>query len=49
MTATQLPLSLAQRHRNQQLFSDYYLDAILPTRPEWKLLAEDVRPHAHWQ
>jgi hypothetical protein len=44
MTATQLPLSLAQRHRNQQLFSDYYLDSILPSRPEWKLLADDVRP-----
>jgi hypothetical protein len=25
MTATQLPLSLAQRHNNQQLFSDHYV------------------------
>jgi hypothetical protein len=42
MTATQLPLSLAQRHNNQQLFSDHYLNVTLPGRPEWKLLAHDA-------
>ena len=42
MTATQLPLSLAQRHNNQQLFSDHYLNVTLPERPEWKLLAHDA-------
>ena len=42
MTATQLPLSLAQRHNNQQLFSDHYLNVTLPARPEWKLLAHDA-------
>lgn len=42
MTATQLPLSLAQRHNNQQLFSDHYLNITLPARPEWKLLAHDA-------
>ena len=44
MTATQLPLSLAQRHNNQQLFSDHYLNVTLPARPEWKLLAHDANP-----
>ena len=42
MTATQLPLSLAQRHNNQQLFSDHYLNVTLPQRPEWKMLAYDA-------
>jgi len=41
MTLSQLPLSLAQRHHNQQLFSDHYLNVTLPTNPEWKLLAHD--------
>lgn len=43
MTATQLPLSFAQRHNNQQLFSDHYLNVTLPQRAEWKLLAGDAR------
>src|SRR5690242_15966780 len=42
MPPTQLPLTLAQRHNNQQLFSDYYLNVTLPQRPEWKLLAHDA-------
>src|SRR5215211_6276314 len=42
MPAIQLPLTLAQRHNNQQLFSDYYLNMTLPQRPEWKLLAHDA-------
>jgi len=33
MTTLQ-PLLLARPHRNQQLFSDHYLDATLPARPE---------------
>src|SRR5947199_75301 len=41
MTLSQLPLSLAQRHRNQQLFSDHYLNVTLPANAEWKLLAHD--------
>jgi len=44
MSAIQLPLTLAQRHNNQQLFSDHYLNVTLPQRPEWKLLAHDARP-----
>lgn len=39
--AFQLPLQL---HRNQRLFSDYYLAELLPQRPEWQRLAEDARP-----
>jgi hypothetical protein len=35
MPPTQQPLSLAQRHNNQQLFSDHYLNVTLPQRPEW--------------
>ena len=38
----QLPL-VARPHGNRQLFSDHYLDALLPRRPEWPLLTpEDV-------
>src|SRR6266487_302731 len=44
MPAFQLPLALAQRHNNQQLFSDHYLNVTLPQRAEWKLLAHDARP-----
>ena len=42
MPPIQLPLTLAQRHTNQQLFSDHYLNVTLPQRPEWKLLAHDA-------
>ncbi|MDQ5852812.1 MAG: N-6 DNA methylase, partial [Chloroflexota bacterium] len=40
----QLPLPTAQLHQNQQLFSDYYLNVILPGRPDWRLMAADARP-----
>lgn len=40
---TQLPLLLGQPHRNQQLFSDYYLNHLLPQRADWKLLGTDAR------
>src|SRR4051812_44567157 len=42
MPPTQLPLALAQRHNNQQLFSDHYLNVTLPQRADWKLLAHDA-------
>src|SRR5213075_2016855 len=42
MAATQLPLALAQRHNNQQLFSDHYLNVTLPQRADWKLLAHNA-------
>jgi Eco57I restriction-modification methylase/TaqI-like C-terminal specificity domain/N-6 DNA Methylase len=38
MSASQLSLPLPP-HRNQQLFSDYYLNTILPQREDWKHLA----------
>ncbi len=44
-----LPLRVMQRsltphpHRNQQLFSDYYLNSILPSRPDWQMLADEAR------
>jgi len=41
---TQLPLAAAQPHRNQQLFSDYYLNVILPQRPDWQMLADAAAP-----
>ncbi len=44
MPAFQTPLAPAQVHRNQQLFSDYYLDNMLPQRPDWKMLALDAAP-----
>jgi hypothetical protein len=42
MPPTQLPLALAQRYNNQQLFSDHYLNVTLPQRPDWQLLAHDA-------
>src|SRR5262245_44046717 len=42
MAPTQLPLTLAQRHNNQQLFSDHYLNITLPQRADWKLLSHDA-------
>jgi len=36
--STQLPLPAAPRRRNQQLFSDYYLDALLPQRGDWQMV-----------
>jgi hypothetical protein len=35
MTPVQLPLP-AQFHTNKQLFSDYYLNTVLPQRPDWQ-------------
>jgi len=43
MTVAQPPL-LARPHNNRQLFSDHYLDAVLPTRPEWGALAAEAAP-----
>jgi len=42
-TVAQLPL-LTRPHNNRQLFSDHYLDAVLPTRPEWGALAAEAAP-----
>src|SRR5438067_656975 len=38
MLQSQPLLPFARPHNNRQLFSDYYLDRILPSRPEWQLL-----------
>ena len=35
-TAQQLKLPSLESHRNHYLFSDYYLRALLPQRPEWR-------------
>ena len=43
MSVSQLPL-IIQYRCNQQLFSDYYLNAILPERSEWQRLAAEARP-----
>jgi hypothetical protein len=38
-------LSLAPSpHRNQQLFSDHYLNVILPGRADWQRLAVETAP-----
>ena len=42
MSSIQLPLPAGQRHRNQQLFSDYYLDTLLPQRGDWQMLASEA-------
>ena len=39
----QLALASAP-HRNQQLFSDYYLNVILPARSDWQVLAAEAEP-----
>ena len=39
MSSIQLPLPAGPRHRNQQLFSDYYLDTLLPQRGDWQMLS----------
>jgi len=31
-------------HHNQQLFSDHYIDVILPQRQDWQLLTVEVQP-----
>jgi len=43
VTTFQPPL-LPSTHRNQQLFSDHYLDTILPEREEWQMLAAEAAP-----
>ncbi len=40
-----IQLSLSARpHNNQQLFSDHYLDVILPNRADWQALASQAEP-----
>lgn len=42
---TAIQLSLAPPpHRNQQMFSDHYLNVILPKRADWQALAMDAGP-----
>jgi hypothetical protein len=40
---TQMALTFLP-HRNQQLFSDHYLDVTLPERSDWKALAAEAQP-----
>lgn len=47
MSTTQLPLLPDALHHNRQLFSDYYLNVLLPQRPDWQLLAGDATPVMH--
>jgi hypothetical protein len=42
MSSGQLPLPAAPLHHNQQLFSDHYLDVLLPGRADWRLLADEA-------
>jgi type I restriction-modification system DNA methylase subunit len=42
MTSFQMPL-LGPKHLNHGLFSDYYLDEIVPRRPEWLALLDSAR------
>lgn len=37
-----LPAFAPAPHRNQQLFSDYYLNVLLPARPEWQALTMEA-------
>lgn len=43
MSMTQLPLT-ALPHRNNQLFSDHYLNTLLPSLPEWSQLLSQAQP-----
>ena len=40
---TQLALAPSP-HRNQQLFSDHYLNVILPKREDWQMLVLEAEP-----
>ncbi len=42
MPENPLSLPIARPHNNQMLFSDSYLDALLPKRPHWALLLEEA-------
>ena len=44
MSDAQLLLPKGQNHNNRQLFSDYYLNLILPQRPQWDWLREEAEP-----
>ena len=44
MSVSQLPLALAQRHHNRQLFADRYLDQTLPRRGAWLDLGDEAAP-----
>ena len=44
MSISQLPLALAQRHHNRQLFADRYLDETLPRRGAWLDLLDEAAP-----
>ncbi|NTW02534.1 MAG: N-6 DNA methylase, partial [Oscillochloris sp.] len=44
MSTSQLPLALARRHYNRQLFADRYLDEILPRRGAWLDLVDAAAP-----
>src|SRR6266536_3163861 len=43
MTLSQLPLS-GPKHLNRGLFSDYYLDEIIPRRGDWLPLLQQANP-----
>jgi hypothetical protein len=36
------PRLVGRPHRNRQLFSDHYLDTILPNRPDWRMARDDA-------
>jgi type I restriction-modification system DNA methylase subunit len=40
---TQYPLTPSP-HNNQQLFSDHYLDVLLPQRQDWQMLVTEAQP-----
>ncbi len=44
MPDLQLPLLLAQRHYNHQLFADRYLDVTLPGKTAWRRFEPDGTP-----
>lgn len=44
MPAPPQPARTEQPHRNHGLFSDHFLNATLPERPDWRCLAEGARP-----
>ena len=44
MSASQLPLALAQFHHNRQLFADRYLDETLPRRSAWLDVVDEAAP-----
>ncbi|MFL5802619.1 MAG: hypothetical protein ACJ8CR_12870 [Roseiflexaceae bacterium] len=47
-TSMQLPLNIERAHNNQFLFSDHYLDQLLPATSRWQATLSDATSFLDW-